>query len=85
MLNMPLIILLKKFCNNKYNTAVLLNKVSFQSNCLVSKVPYVEFSFMYFGQEFVIGLVFPKVQRIKAGSWVIVRIFLSGSFGNKSK
>lgn len=41
---------------------------------------------MYFGQEFVIGLVFPQVQRIKAGSGIIVRIFfLSGAFGNKSK
>lgn len=30
---------------------------------------------MYFGQEFVVGLVFPKVQRIKAGSRIIVRIF----------
>lgn len=30
---------------------------------------------MYFGQEFVVGLVFPKVQRIKAGSGIIVRIF----------
>ena len=33
---------------------------------------------MYFGQEFVIGLVFPKVQRIKAGSGIIVRIFFFG-------
>lgn len=30
---------------------------------------------MYFGQEFAVGLVFPKVQRIKAGSGIIVRIF----------
>lgn len=65
MINMPLIILLKKFCNSKYN--LLLNKISFQSSSLVSKSPRCYWSYLSctLDRSLLLDQCFQKIRKLK--------------------